>query len=247
MQLSAGIRDIEAQAVKPVCVVVDTLSATMSGGEENGAGMSQFLANCLRIANCLDCFALAVHHVGHNAEGRERGHSSLKSNVDTRIFCQKPERLKASVIFRKVKDGDDNIAFDLGLEVIPFGLDEDGDPITTLAVVSAEQVDADAKPIKKAAVPAQERLLRDMVEQAMVDTGYECRPLPGGPKLKVVIEEAIRERYYARLAEKAEPGEAPELVTARQQKAFRRLLNSALKAKRLFAAIHAGQPVIWFP
>ena len=178
----AVIRDIEAQRVKPVFVVVDTLSATLNGGEENGAGMSQFLANCLRIANYFDCFVLAVHHVGHNAEGRERGHSSLKSNVDTRIFCQKPEKLKASVVFKKVKDGDDNITFDLRLEIIPFGLDEDGDPITTLAVTSAAEVDADAKPVKKAVVPPQERLLRDMVELAMIDTGFECRPFPDGPK-----------------------------------------------------------------
>jgi len=96
-------------------------------------------------------------------------------------------------------------------------------------------------------VPANERLLMDMVEQALIDAGKEFRPFADGPKVKAVAEEAIRQKYYARMAEKAEPDETPETVAERQRKAFRRSLNAALKAKRLIAVIHESNSVVWLP
>ena len=243
---AALIEDIAAQGVKPVFIVVDTLSATLNGGEENGPGMSMFLANCLSIATHFGCFVLAVHHVGHAAEGRERGHSSLKSNVDTRIFCEKPERLQATVTFLKVKDGEDKVLLDLRLDLVHFGLDEDGDPITTLAVMSAEQVDAEPKQAKKVSVPPQERLLMATVELALIEAGQDFL-IPDGPKVKVVTEEAIRSRYYARIAEKPLPNETPEKLAQRQRQAFHRSLNAAIKAMRLIATERGGERIIWMP
>jgi len=243
----ALVKDIEAQGVKPVLIVVDTLSASMNGGEENGAGMSMFLSNCNRLSSHFGCFVLAVHHVGHNAEGREGGWSGLRGNVDTRISCTKPERLRASIAFEEVKDDEDGVAFDLRLEPVRFGLDEDGDPITTLAVMSAEEVDAMPKVGQKGRPPAQQRLFMDTVEQTMIDAGFECHPFPDGPKLRVASEDAIKTRYYARLAEKAEPTKAPEGLPDRQRTAFRRARNSAVNSKLLVAAIYASEPILWLP
>jgi RecA-family ATPase len=123
------IASIEATGVKPGCVTIDTLSATLAGGDENGQGIGMFLSNCQRIAMHFGCFVLAVHHVGYgeNAGQRERGHSSLPSNVDTRILCERPEDNQASLTFLKVKDGPDNMRFRLRLEVVDFGSDRDGD------------------------------------------------------------------------------------------------------------------------
>lgn len=147
----------------------------------------------------------------------------------------------------KAKEAPSGINFDVALGVEAVCRDKDGDPVTTVIVEKAFEVEADARSAKKVTVPPQERLLREMVEQAMIDAGFECHPLPSGPKIKVVSEDAVRERYYARMAEKAEPGELPETVSERQRKAFRRSLNSALRAKRLIAATHAGETVIWHP
>ena len=204
----ALVEDITAQGVKPVLIVVDTLSASLNGGEENGPGMSMFLSNCNMLATHFGCFVLAVHHVGHNAEGRERGHSSLGGNTDTRISCTKPERLRASITFEKVKDDEDRVQFSLELEKVLFGMDEDGDPITTLAVMSAVEVEAEPKKADKGTIPPQERLLMDMVEQAVLEAGQDFH-IPEGPKVRVASEEAIRSRYYARLAEKADRARPP--------------------------------------
>jgi hypothetical protein len=242
----ALVADIAAQGVKPVFIVVDTLSASMNGGEENGPGMSMFLSNCQRLASHFGCFVLAVHHVGHNAEGRERGWSGLKGNTDTRICCEKPEKLRASVAFKKVKDDEDGITFDLRLEMVLFGRDEDGDPITTLAVMSAEQVEDEPKQAQKVSVPPQERLLMATVELALIEAGQDFL-IPDGPKVKVVTEEAIRSRYYPRVAEKPLPNETPEKLAQRQRQAFHRSLNAAVKAMRLIATERGGERIIWMP
>ena len=83
------IHSIEAVGVNPGLIEIDTLSASLAGGEENGPGMSMFLNNCQRIATHFNCLVIAVHHVGWGESDRERGHSSLPGNVDTRILVER--------------------------------------------------------------------------------------------------------------------------------------------------------------
>lgn len=245
-------QSIEAEHIKPGLIVVDTLSASLGAAEENGTGMTAFIGNCQRLSEQFEAFVLAVHHVGHgeNAGRRERGNSALIGNVDTRIFCEKGERLQTTLECVKVKDGPEGLAFRLELEVVHLGKDSDGDAITTLAVKSVEPVEIDAKKAaKKVSVPPQERLLIDMVQQAIIDVGKIVQPFPGGPKVKAVTDDDIRPRYYKRLAEKADltVGETPEKHAESQSKAFRRSINNALKGKRLLAADMEGTRVIWLP
>ena len=48
------IVDLEAQGIEPGCIVVDTLSASMAGGDENGPGMAMFLMNARRSPSISD-------------------------------------------------------------------------------------------------------------------------------------------------------------------------------------------------
>jgi hypothetical protein len=116
----------------------------------------------------------------------------------------------------------------------------------TPAVRSAEQVEAEPKQAKKVSIPPRERLLMDVVEQSLIEAGWEFH-IPDGPKVKAVADEAIRPRYFARIAEQPLPDEKPEGLNQRQRQAFSRALNSAIKAKRLIAADHSGQRIIWLP
>lgn len=256
LNLGAGAEDagrmiasIEAIGVSPGLVVVDTLSASLAGGDENGQGMGMFLGNCQRISQRFDCLVLAVHHTGwgENAGRRERGHSSLPANVDTRIFCERLADEIASWTFEKVKDGKAGQVMHLRLEEVHFGQDRDGDPITTLVVSSAEQVEVEPKKAKKVRVPPQGSLLMATVELALIDAGKYVRPFIDGPEVKVVTEEEIRSRYYARLAEKPLPGETPEKLVQRQRQAFHRAMNSALNAMRLIATERGGERIVWLP
>jgi putative DNA primase/helicase len=243
------IADLEAQGITPGFIGIDTLSASMAGGDENGGGMAMFLMNCQTLSQHFGCFVMPLHHVGHGENGgrRERGHSSLIGNVDVRILCERPENRQATLEWVKVKDGPDGIKFRLELDVVDFGHDRDGDPITTLAVRSGVEVDAQPKLAKKAIIPPQERLLMDTVELALIEAGRNLRPFADGAEVKAVAEDAIRSRYYARLAEKPLPDETPEKLAQRQRKAFRRSLNAALQAMRLVAAEREGERIIWMP
>jgi RecA-family ATPase len=246
--LEVMIADIEAQDVKPGFIIVDTLSASMGSGEENGAGMTTHLGNCARLSQHFGAFVLVVCHVGHNGEERERGHSSLKGNTDTRIFCAKMDGMKAMLTCKKIKDGKDGDVFSLSLTEWVFGQDRDGDDITTLVVRSAEQVEAEARPIRKTGrPPVQRRLLMDVVERALIEAGKFTHPLPDGPKIKVVAEDEIRTRYVVALAEKPDPNETPEEIAEKQRRAFKRSLTSALDAKHLVAGEQDGKRIIWLP
>jgi hypothetical protein len=147
----------------------------------------------------------------------------------------------------KVKEGPDGIKFRLELDVVEFGEDRDGDSITTLAVKSAEQVEAESKlASKKVSVPQQERLLLNTVQLALIEAGKDLRPYSDGPEVRAVTEEAIRLRYYT-LAEEADPNETPGKLAERQRKSFRRSLNSAIKAVRLIAGERNGKRIVWLP
>ena len=244
--LAKIIADIEAQDVRPGLIVLDTLSASIGGGDENGPGMTQLLANCQRLAQHFGAFVLIVCHVGHNGEKRERGHSSLMGNVDTRIHCEKPGALSAMLKCVKVKDGPDGLAFALKLEEWTFGLDQDGDRVTTLVVASAEEVEAAPVQKRGQAIPPKERLLLETVELALLEAGEDFH-VPDGPKVKAVAEAAVRDRFYRRLAEEADPDETREQLAERRRKTLRRALNGAIQAKRLIAYNRFGTRLIWLP
>ena len=110
-------------------------------------------------------------------------------------------------------------------------------------MTSAEEIEAVSTPARQQAAPASERLLMEMVQQAMLDAGRDLRPFADGPAVRAVSEDAVRSLYYDRLAEKATPGEDAERFASRRQKAFRRTLNSAIKAKRLCVKEYQGESV----
>lgn len=124
-------------------VVFDTLSASTPGANENASDdMSRLLGRSHRIARECGCAVQLVHHM--NASGaRERGHSSLRANVDSVIEIQKLESRDADNRYirqakvTKQKDGEDGIAWKFVLRGVELGQDEDGDPITSCVVAQA--------------------------------------------------------------------------------------------------------------
>jgi putative DNA primase/helicase len=58
------IVDLEAQGLEPGCIVVDTLSASMAGGDESGPGMAMFLMSCQKVAQHFRCFVMPSTMLG---------------------------------------------------------------------------------------------------------------------------------------------------------------------------------------
>jgi hypothetical protein len=68
----------------PVLVVIDTLSRSSAGADENNnTDMAKVLANADLIRQQLHCVVLLVHHEGKDKERGPRGASALTANIET--------------------------------------------------------------------------------------------------------------------------------------------------------------------
>jgi len=247
--LRALIADIEACGIKPGLIVIDTLSKSLGGGDENGSGMLQLLANMEALASHFSAFVLAVHHVGLGDNNRERGHSSTQGGTDLRILCERKDKELSMILrWQKLKDEDCDVCLrgDVGRVVI--GQDDEGDEISTLIVQSV--ADAEEAPTRQSSsknVPASQRLFMETVFQSIDEAGELFRPFTDGPLVKAVPDEIIRERYYARIAEKPKEGDTPKKLADRQRQAFNTAIKKNLDAKRIVAGPKNGERVIWLP
>ena len=78
---------IEA-GIEPSLIIVDTLSQFFGGGDENGSDMTQFVDNLRNLGQSLEwsCTILILHHTNKSGLS-ERGHTSLRGNIDTAFRC----------------------------------------------------------------------------------------------------------------------------------------------------------------
>jgi hypothetical protein len=250
--LPALIARVESSGMRPNLIVVDTAAKSIGAAEENGAGMAAFIGNAEELAKHFDCLVLAVHHVGlgEDAQKRPRGWSGLPGALDVQILCERPgDEKRTTLAVQKLKDEEDGVCFEARLSRVVVGIDKHGKEASTLIVdkvVEAETSPATASRGKS--VPKSRRLLMDVVALALDEKGAECWPLgPTGPKVRAVDDGHIRERYFARIAEKAAPDEDERRLYDRQLKAFNRALKAAIDAQSLVAGEHKGERLIWEP
>jgi hypothetical protein len=256
--LGAGIGDlkeliasIEAAGVRPGSIAIDTVAQSIGAGDENNTGMVQFAANITALANHFECFVAAVHHVGLGDEKRLRGHSSFLGALDVSILSERKEgALSATLTVMKLKDEESAQKFTVHLARIAIGKDSDGEEVSTLIVESVETGATEgAKAPRAKSIPRGQRLLIAIVEQAIGEdeTAKMIRPFTDGPLVKAVSDDAVRRRYYVRLAENAKPREDPQKLADRQRQAFYRAINDALKALILMACDRDGTRFLWLP
>jgi len=247
--LPALIEAIEGAGVSPGLIVLDTLAQTLGGSDENGAGMTAFLANAGKLAKHFGCLVLIVHHVGLADERRMRGHSSLGGGVDAQILCERQEGgLEATLTVIKLKDDASDVRFTARLSRVVLGYDDDGDEVSTLIVDEVIEAESQASAPKAKSVPERQRLLLDIVTDAIDDHGESIRPFgPSDLSVRAIFDEIVRERYYAAIAEKADPDDDEDKIAERKRKAFNRAINAMLDAKRLVAREVNGRRMLWLP
>jgi hypothetical protein len=129
----------------PSLVVLDTLNRVMGGGDENSSvDMGRFVAAAAKIAEELDTSVLIVHHSGKDAARGARGHSSLRAAVDTELEISRDGDIGVLRI-AKSRDGQDGTEFAFRLQQVHLGEDQDGDAITSCAVVEADLADGEKR------------------------------------------------------------------------------------------------------
>jgi AAA domain len=246
--LEALIAAVVAAEVDPGIVVIDTLAQSLGGGDENGAGMMTFVSNATELANRLKCCVLVVHHAPLADERRMRGHTSLHGAVDVQILTERHRGAPSTTLtIEKMKDEESHVSLTAHLSRVVIGTDEDGDEVSTLIVERIEDGAAAQTRAPSTSVPRGRRLLMDVVAQAIGDEGEDFRSFHDGPLVRAAKDQAIRIRYYARIAEKAEPDEDADKLAERQRKGFNRAIAAALSAKDLIARQHDGTRFVWLP
>jgi hypothetical protein len=194
-------------------VVVDTMSASIPGADENTAkDMSPVLTALQEMATELGLMVLVVAHTGKNAEAGIRGWSGLLANADGLIMLDEYKGAEPRIgKVVKVKNGPAGDKFAFALDRVVIGYDEDGDEVSTCMVdevnlpdgsdqpdKSAKKVDGDAFKVKQAIV-------------RLVDEGQTHvvpNHVPGRPSQRVAVKlsELRRKAYDLGLRN----GEAPE-------------------------------------
>ena len=120
-------------------VVIDTLSATTPGGNENsGEDMGLVLSHCKFIHRHTGALVVLIHHSGKDATRGARGWSGLRAAADAEIEVTRNGDYRLASI-TKLKDGTDGESFAFKLKVIPIGFDADGEEESSCVI---EHVDA---------------------------------------------------------------------------------------------------------
>jgi hypothetical protein len=179
---------------------------------------------------------------------RLRGHGSLHGGADAELLTERANgELTVVITLKKLKDEEDSIKLTVRLNRIVIAQDGDGDDISTLVVGGIEHgAEAVAgKPVKT--ISKSRKLLMEMVTQAINEAGCDFRSFLDGPMVRAVHDEAVRSRYYTRIAEQAAPDELPHALADRQRKAFSRAVKAALDAKEIIARAEDDRRFLWLP
>ena len=118
----------------PLVIVIDTLARNFGpGSENNDDDMGRFTSNLIdSVLNPLNATGIVVHHTGHSATERSRGHSSWPAAIDGQFAVTKDDRDGAPSVCRfeptdvQRRTVGDGMAFELhGVEMTH----PDGSPI----------------------------------------------------------------------------------------------------------------------
>ncbi len=170
------IEEVKAQLrdKTPSVVVIDTLSQTMCGADENGPGMGAFIVNAGVIAEALDCLVIAVHHTGKDEARGMRGWSGLHGAADAEWEVAKGEDGRHTVCVPKMKDGQDGWAWSFRLPQVEIGYDEDGEPVTTCVVELTSKAAIMSAGAKTATKPAKRSRAQATFEAAFNEAMIDC-------------------------------------------------------------------------
>ncbi len=102
-------------------IVIDTLSATTPGGNENsGEDMGLVLSHCKFLHRKTGALVVLIHHSGKDATRGARGWSGLRAAADAEIEITRNGDYRSATV-TKMKDGSDGESLSFKLRVIELG------------------------------------------------------------------------------------------------------------------------------
>lgn len=115
-------------------IILDTLNRAAPGADENSpVDMGKIISSSSKLQRLTGGMVLLAHHTGKDETKKMRGHTSLPAALDGAIEVMKTGVGRQWTV-AKSKDDKDGDTYPFKLEVVPLGVDEDGDAITSCVV-----------------------------------------------------------------------------------------------------------------
>ena len=198
-------------------IVLDTLAQTIGAGDENGAGMTAFVANAGELAGRFNALVLIVHHTGLGDDKRMRGHSSLNGALDAQILCERVDGdLAATLTLQKLKDDASDVGCSARLSRVVIALDEDGDEISTLVVDAIEDAEFRRSASSEKRFPALNGSSCPSFRSHR-RSGRELRPLGQRADRSRHLRRRGPQPLLRRIAEQAEPAKPGKTLDRRRR------------------------------
>lgn len=145
LDYSALAKQINAEGGADL-IVIDTLAQTTPGGSENSSDdMGKAISHCRGLAKITGAMVLVIHHAGKNLAAGARGWSGLKAAADVELCVERTDSIRFMHV-TKAKDAGDFEKFGFKLQVVPLGLDEDEEVVSSCVIEhSLEPVLAEKK------------------------------------------------------------------------------------------------------
>jgi hypothetical protein len=193
---------IRALPHPPSLINVDTLHRFLFGDENSSVDAKTMIDACAALMREFSCSVLLVHHTGvaDEAQHRARGSSAWKGALEIEISVVPAKGdTPIQIVQRKSKDAEEAEPIFANLQSVAINgwLDEDGEPVTSAVLVTAE-----APPERKK--ESKLDTWRKMFESAWFDSGAEIangRPFVSRSalldylKIKLDLSEAYAQQY----------------------------------------------------
>ena len=232
----------------PGLIVVDTLSRSLCGADENGPGMATFVENCGELAEEFNGVpVLPVHHTGWS-EGRTRGWSGLHGATDAEFSIVEKNGVRL-VSIGKMKDGEDSLGWTFKLNQVEVGRSKKKDkPVTSCAVeLLSDPARVERKEetgsTGKARVPRSLRVFSEAFNEAM--TLYK-KPisLTGAGAISAAVDAVDMERVKDEFAKCWATGEKDE---AKRKEATRKAFERTVEKlpPQYPTVVQGGTEYVW--
>jgi hypothetical protein len=177
---------IAALPEKPALIIFDTFAHALCGGDENSAqDVGEFNAGVAALIEHTGACVLVLHHPAKSGNGGPRGSGALPGAIDIEleVVGDGPARV---VYSHKQRDTELAEPVPFKLQVVPLGMDDDGDPVTSCVVVPSTMARDAARDLKGGSSA-----------KRVIDVMCELRP-DNAPVTELELREACVERFLGK-------------------------------------------------
>jgi AAA domain/Bifunctional DNA primase/polymerase, N-terminal len=236
---------LEKFGVPLVCIIIDTMMASVDFQDANSAAETQQVMNGLRgLSQKTGAFVLVVDHFGKNIEVGTKG-SSNKEDASDLVLAMLADRDVGGSIsntrmkVRKLRNGKSGVEFPFNLAEVDLG---DGETTCTIDW-KPERDDSTKRTSGKESWTKTLRIFRSAMETVVIDHGRDMFPYGSdGPKVRGVKLEQVRAEFVASYPADNEDRRARDAV---KRSAFSRAMKDARERLLISSREVEGVDHLW--